>query len=95
MERIALDGTPIDETAFVNDLLTSGDSLVLTWGDDETSMDISPDPGASVEEYIQNTLKPALSAVTQGCFDLWRSGPPPPLPDMDDLVGPLPTNPFD
>jgi len=57
----------------VIDVLKNGDTLILTWGDDGTWIDVGPGCEALTNEYVIHTLRPALLAVEGGYFDLWRS----------------------
>ncbi len=66
----------------VLDVLTSGDTLVLTWGDENIWMNVGPGEDTLTDDDKVHTLRPVLIAVGQGCFDLWRSPPP----RADELV---------
>tara|TARA_B110001450_G_C17365725_1_gene377458 strand:+ start:64 stop:381 length:318 start_codon:yes stop_codon:yes gene_type:complete len=89
MKLVARAGTCMEEEAVlcdVRDVLTSGDTLVLRWGDDEnTWMNVGPMGGTLTDDYVIHTLRPALIAVGEGCFDLWRSSPPRTDESMEDL----------
>ena len=79
MKLIARAGTCMEEKAVlceVLDVLTSGDTLVLTRGDEDTWMNVGPGEDTLTDDYVIHTLLPALIAVGQGCFDLWKSSPP-------------------
>lgn len=85
MKLVARAGTHMEEETIlceVIDVLKSGDTLVLTWGDENTWMSVGPGENTLTDDYVIHTLRPALIAVGQGCFDLWRSSPP----RTDELV---------
>ena len=87
MKLVARAGACVEEEAVLRevlDVLTSGDTLVLTWGDEETWMSVGPTGDTLTDRYVIDTLRPALVAVGQGCFDLWRSPP-----SANELVGEL------
>ena len=79
MKLVARAGTCMEEETIlceVLDILRMGDSLVLTWGDENTWMNVGPGEDTLTDDYVLHTLRPALIAVGQGCFDLWRSQKP-------------------
>jgi len=39
-------------------------------------MNVGPGGDTLTDHYVIHTLRPALIAVGQGCFDLWRSQTP-------------------
>lgn len=85
MKLVARAGAHMEEETILRevvDILTTGDSLVLTWGDEDTWMNVGPGENTLTDDYVIHTLRTALIAVGQGCFDLWRSSPP----RTDELV---------
>lgn len=79
MKLVARAGAHMEEETILRevvDILTTGDSLVLTWGDEDTWMNVGPSGDTFTDDYVLNTLRPVLIAVGQGCFDLWRSQRP-------------------
>jgi hypothetical protein len=53
----------VEETILreVVDILTTGDSLVLTWGDEDTWMNVGPSGDTVTDDYVLNTLRPPSS----------------------------------
>lgn len=79
MKLVARAGACMEERVVLRevlDVLESGDSLVLTWGDENTWINVGARDGTLTDDYVIHTLRPALIAVGRGCFDLWRSSPP-------------------
>ena len=88
MKLVARAGAHMEEETILRevvDILTTGDSLVLTWGDETTWMNVGPNGDIVTDDYVMHTLRPALIAVGQGCFDLWRSHRPD-AADLEELV---------
>lgn len=77
MELIARAGVCVEEETVLReilDVLGTGDALILTWGEEDTWMNIGPcETTLTRSDYVVHTLHPALIGVGQGCFDLWRA----------------------
>lgn len=88
MKLVARAGAHMEEETILRevvDILTTGDSLVLTWGDETTWMNVGPNGNTVTDHYVIHTLRPALIAVGQGCFDLWMAHRPD-AADLEELV---------